>query len=238
MKEAQSNKTIAGPTSWDDIPYGANYHQALDQSLKAWWPKMFGFHLLKIGALSTYIDTRDCTIPNQVNVGLEGKFLQVIADLYQLPFANKSIDACLLAHTLSYTNNPLRLLREVDRILINDGWLVITTFNPVSMLGLSKICSILFRCQPYRSKMYTQMRLLTWLGVLNFEVLHNTHLQVLPWRSQTSRLLITHLPVVSCLNVIVARKRTLLLSLKPLKNKASTLGLWHRINATTSCYQQ
>ncbi|WP_187202567.1 class I SAM-dependent methyltransferase, partial [Sodalis-like endosymbiont of Proechinophthirus fluctus] len=145
MKPAQSNKTIVAPASWEDIPCGADYRQALEQDLKLWWPKLFGFHLLKIGALSADMDTGDCAISHQVNVGLEGECLHVIADPYQLPFANKSADACLLTHTLSYTGDPHRLLREVDRVLIDDGWLVVTTFNPMSMLGLGKICPILFR---------------------------------------------------------------------------------------------
>ncbi|WMQ73991.1 MAG: hypothetical protein GPOALKHO_001009 [Sodalis sp.] len=232
MKSAQSNKTIVAPTSWDDIPCGAYYRQALEQDLKAWWPKLFGFHLLKVGALSADLDTDDCAISHQVNVGLEGEGLHVIADPYQLPFANKSVDACLLAHTLSYTVDPHRLLREVDRVLIDDGWLVISTFNPVSMLGLGKICPILFRRQPYRSRMYTQMRLLDLLEVVNFEVLHRAHLQMLPWRRrQVGRPLSTHFLAMGCLSLIVARKRTFPLRLTPLKNKASTRGLRWPVNA-------
>lgn len=234
MKPAQSNKTIMAPASWDDIPCGACYRQALEQGLKAWWPKLFGFHLLKIGALSADLDTCDCAISHQVNVGLSGENMQVMADPYQLPFANKSADSCLLAHTLSYICDPHQLLREVDRVLIDDGWLIITTFNPVSILGLGKLCPILLRRQPFRSRMYTQMRLLDWLGVLNFEVLHLSHLQVLPWRCQGGRLLSAHFPSIGCLSVIIARKRTFPLSLTPLKRKTLTSGLQHPVNVTTT----
>ncbi|UVK77490.1 MAG: putative S-adenosyl-L-methionine-dependent methyltransferase [Sodalis sp. Fse] len=217
MKHVQNTKSIVAPASWDEIPRGAYYRQALEQGLKFWWPKLFGFHLLKIGALSADLDTRSCAISHQINVGLEGEQLQVVADPYQLPFANKFADACLLAHTLSYTNDPHRLLREVDRVLIDDGWLVITTFNPVSILGLGKLCPVLFRCQPFKSRMYTQMQILDWLEVLNFEVLNRTHLQVLPWRRQGGWLLSTHFPAIGCLSVIIARKRTFPLNLTPLK---------------------
>lgn len=239
MKSAQSNKTIMAPASWNDIPYGAYYRQTLEQNLKEWWPKLFGFHLLKIGALSADLDTSDCAIFHQVNVGLDGKSLHVIADPYQLPFANKSADACLLAHTLSYISDPYRLLREVDRVLIDDGWCVITTFNLMSMLGLGKICPIIFRRQPYRSRMYTQMRLLDWLEVLNFEVLYRTHLQVLPWRRQGNLILNINFYVIGCLSVIVARKRTFPLSIKPLKNKASVQRLMRPAKVTTrNCRQR
>ncbi|VTP60588.1 Methyltransferase domain [Serratia rubidaea] len=66
---------------------------------------------------------------------MSGAGLQVRADAYQLPFAAKSVDACLLAHSLPYADDPHRMLREVDRILIDDGWLVISSFNPLSLLG-------------------------------------------------------------------------------------------------------
>ncbi|CUX96978.1 class I SAM-dependent methyltransferase [Candidatus Hoaglandella endobia] len=219
MKPAQLHKVIVSPTSWDAIPKGTYYRQVLEQGLKKWWPKLFGFYLLKIGALSADLDTGDCAILHQINIGLEGKNLHVIADLYQLPFANKSADACLLAHTLSYIGDPHQLLREVDRVLIDDGWLIITTFNPISLLGLGKFFSFFFRQQPYKSRMYTPMRLLDWLGVLNFEVLYCTQFQALPWRWQRGPLLRRpNCPAIGCLSIIIARKRSLPLNLlTPLK---------------------
>ncbi|CUX96402.1 class I SAM-dependent methyltransferase [Candidatus Doolittlea endobia] len=238
MKSARSNKTIEAPVSWNEIPYGAYYRQALERGLKFWWPKLFGCHLLKIGALSADLDTGACAIAHQVNIGLKGQCLQVISDPYQLPFANKSVDACLLAHTLSYIGNPHRLLREVDRVLIDDGWLIITTFNPVSVLGLSKICQVFFLRQSYRRRMYTHTRLLDWLSVLNFEVLQCTHLQALPWQHQGwGRLLDSYCQVIGCLILIVARKRTFPINLMPLKNPTFLRGLHRPINTVTCTFR-
>ncbi|MEM8266510.1 SAM-dependent methyltransferase, partial [Morganella morganii] len=49
---------------------------------------------------------------------------------------------------------------------IDDGWLVIRSFNPFSLLGLGKLVPGLRRRQPYVSRMFTQMRLLDWLSLL------------------------------------------------------------------------
>lgn len=231
MKPAQITQPITAPTSWDDLPYGENYRRALQASLLPWWPKLYGFHLIKVGALSGDIDTNECAISHQVNVGVKGDNLNVIADPFQLPFANKSTDACLLAHTLSYTSDPHRLLREVDRVLIDDGWLIISTFNPVSLLGMGKLCPILHRRQPYRSRMYSQMRLLDWLSVLNYEVLHRSRFQVLPWRRRGGGLLSDHLPAIGCLSMIVARKRTFPLTLNLAKSKAIKASLRRTVGA-------
>lgn len=191
-----------------------------------------------MGMLSAELATDKCAISHQVNVGLEGEGLQVIADAYQLPFAAKSVDACLLAHTLSYADDPHRMLREVDRVLIDDGWLVISSFNPCSLLGLGKLVPGLRHRQPYVSRMFTQMRLLDWLSLLNYEVLHRARFHVLPWHRQWRKILCTHLPALGCMSVIVARKRTLPLTPTPMKlgrENCLSAARWARPRATANC---
>lgn len=104
----------------------------------------------------------------------------VKANPLQLPFAEKSVDACLLAHSLPWCDDPHRLLREADRVLIDDGWLVISGFNPMSLMGLRKLVPVLRRTPPYNSRMFTLMRQLDWLSLLNYEVLYQSGFQVIP----------------------------------------------------------
>lgn len=61
---------------------------------------MYGFHLLKVGNLSAEINTEACAVSHQVNVSTKGSPVEVQADPLHLPFAPKSVDVCLLAHTL------------------------------------------------------------------------------------------------------------------------------------------
>ena len=103
------------------MPWGEYYRESLERQMKPWLTKLYGFHLLKIGNLSAEINTEACAISHQVNVSLQGNPVQVKADPLHLPFAEKSVDACLLAHTLPWCSDPHRLLREADRVLIDDG---------------------------------------------------------------------------------------------------------------------
>ncbi|WP_038498938.1 methyltransferase domain-containing protein [Candidatus Palibaumannia cicadellinicola] len=215
MKHKKINSLIT-PTSWNDINCGMYYRQTLEQGLQYWWPKLFGFYLLKIGSLSIELDTKTCAISHQVNVGFNCKNLQVIANPDALPFANKSTDACLLAHTLSYHSNPHRQLSEVDRVLINDGWLILTTFNLISILGMINVCPFLVRNHQFRSRMFTKMRLLNWLSELNFEVVHYMSLKTL--FSQYKNILHTNYSNIGCLNIIIARKRTIPLNFTLIKH--------------------
>ncbi|VFS57909.1 Uncharacterised protein [Kluyvera cryocrescens] len=73
---------------------------------------------------------------------------------------------------------------EADRVLIDDGWLIISSFNPVSLMGLRKLMPVLRKSVPYNSRMFTLTRQLDWLALLNFEVLHQSQFQVLPWAKQ------------------------------------------------------
>ena len=67
--------------------------------------------------------------------------------------------------------------------------------------------------------MFSQMRLLDWLSLLNYEVVYRSRFQVVPWNRRGGRMISTHIPALGCLNIMVARKRTLPLTMTPAKNQ-------------------
>jgi SAM-dependent methyltransferase len=57
-----------------------------------------------------------------------------IADLNQkLPMQDKSFDVVVSVEGIEHLENPHLFLREVNRVLKNDGWLILTTPNIVSL---------------------------------------------------------------------------------------------------------
>ncbi|MFD1801394.1 class I SAM-dependent methyltransferase [Mixta tenebrionis] len=232
MKPAKTRKSLAVPLSWRDMPWGESFRDALSHHLQPCLGKLYGFHLLKIGNLSAEIDTQNCAISHQVSVGETGQEVQVIADPLHLPFEAKSVDACLLAHTLSWSHDPHRILREVDRVLIDDGWMILTGFNPLSLLGMGKLIPGLHRRAPWNGRMFSQMRLLDWLSLLNYEVVYRSRFQVVPWNRQGGKVISTHVPALGCINIMVARKRTLPLTMTPAKKRAGQVKLRATVNAT------
>ena len=238
MLPARTRKKITAPASWDAFPCGEYYRAALERQLQAWLGKLYGFHLLKIGNLSVELDTSGCPISHQVNVAELGGNLHVQGSQYQLPFAHKSVDACLLAHTLAYAEDPHRTLREVDRVLIDDGWLVLSSFNPLSLVGIAKLVPVVRKRQPYVSQMFTQTRLLDWLGLLNYEVMMKSRFQVLPWCAKGGKTLSTHLPALGCMTVMVARKRTLPLTPSAKKVPARRQAIPQAVGASSKSYRK
>lgn len=217
MKRIRSDPEVPILNSWNEFPRGPDYRFQVQKYMQPWWSKFFGVYLLKIGTLSTEITTHECAIPYQINVGDRGHQMQVIADLNELPFSEKSVDVCLLFNTLSDVANPHRLLREVDRILVDDGWLVISHFNSFSLLGVGKLLPVIRQRPPYACRMFSRMRVLDWLHLLNYEVVHQIGFHVLPWYHKGRCCISTRLSAISCLSLIIARKRTTPLTLDAFK---------------------
>ncbi len=183
---------------------------------------MYGFHLLKIGNLSAEINCEACAVSHQVNVSAQGLPVQCRRThfIFLLPI-NPLMFVYWHIH-LPWCTDPHRLLREADRVLIDDGWLVISGFNPISLMGLRKLVPVLRKTSPYNSRMFTLMRQLDWLSLLNFEVLHASRFHVLPWNKHGGKLLNAHIPALGCLQLIVARKRTIPLTLNPMKQSKTS----------------
>lgn len=232
MKAARSVKSITMPDSWRDIPWGEYYRMAIEQHLQAWWPKIYGFHMLKLGQFSVELDTKISTISHQVNVTTHLTQTNVMASLNYLPFENKSIDVCLMAHVLDYSADPHWLLREADRILVDDGWIIVTSFNPISVLGLGKCIPFLRQKQPYNCRMFSLKRQIDWLSVLNYEVITQQNFQIMPF-SRPIKCDVRQFRLGGCVNLIIARKRTRPLTPTAMKFALPRLGLKGRVLGAT-----
>ena len=95
--------------------------KAIEQQLSQWWPKIFGYHLLKIGSLSSALDTSACNIKHQIKLNEQQEQASVVADPDALPFLELSIDAVLLAHCLEFYPDPHHIVREAHRVLKPGG---------------------------------------------------------------------------------------------------------------------
>jgi SAM-dependent methyltransferase len=101
-------------------------------------------------------------------------------DFDALPFPNQSLDLVVLPHALELSRDPHLTLREVERVLVPEGRVMILGFNPASMWGLRQRLgraraavglggrSSLFL--PRAGEFLGYWRLRDWLRLLSFEV--------------------------------------------------------------------
>ncbi|WP_311223962.1 MULTISPECIES: methyltransferase domain-containing protein [unclassified Acidovorax] len=102
----------------------------------------------------------------------------LLADAVALPFESASIDLVLLPHALELSVDPHAALREVERVLVPEGRVVISGLNPWSLWGLRQRRARLYqRCGaggqlylPDVGEFIAPGRLRDWLRLLNFEV--------------------------------------------------------------------
>jgi len=90
----------------------------------------------------------------------------------ELPIATASTDLVVLPHVLEFAENPHDILREVERILVPEGQVIITGFNNLSLWGareeLGKLAGAPFL--PPGADLIAFTRLKDWLKLLSFDI--------------------------------------------------------------------
>lgn len=175
IKPTRTSESFPQPYSWQQVKHGSWIFESLQIYLNQWSPQFFGYHLLKLGGLSCEFSTRPCQIKHQIHLDVQSDLQDIQADAFDLPFFEKSIDTVMLMHQLDYSSDPHRLLREVDRVLVDDGYLVISGFNLCSLFGLKQWLPSLKTSQqkglPHANQIYMPKRIHDWLRLLNYEVM-------------------------------------------------------------------
>lgn len=103
-------------------------------------------------------------------------------DSAALPFPPASLDLVVLPHTLEFSADPHHVLREVERVLVPEGRVVISGLNPASLWGLrqgrghvaNRVGGAAFGTSPLYlpevGDFIGPWRLRDWLRLLSFEV--------------------------------------------------------------------
>jgi SAM-dependent methyltransferase len=198
MTESQSIACFADFLVSDPGRYLLEWEQRLFDTAV---PDIFGYHAMQLGTpqIDALRENRmplrcialDCT-PEKL-AGSEQylcgrREVALVARFDELPFSSQSIDLLVLPHVLEFAEEPHRVLREVDRVLMPEGQLVITGFNPASLWGahhwMGRIGLRPFL--PRSSQLIALPRLKDWLKLLSFEVNRGRFGCYAPWvRSQT-----------------------------------------------------
>jgi SAM-dependent methyltransferase len=160
--------SIPGIDAWLDTAQG-RYVMAWEQArIDALVTDLFGYNALQLG-LPQYNLLAQNRIPLRQIAGESGP-IDVLCNLCELPFAANSIDLVVMPHILEFHDDPHQILREVERILIPDGQLVITGFNPISLWGLRQRLTRNKKEFPANGHYMSVLRLKDWLQLLSFEV--------------------------------------------------------------------
>ena len=182
-------------TDWLTTPASAYFLAWEQRYLDAAVADVFGFHALQLGLPE--LDALRCNrMPHQwlavdsaaapstaasvenAAVSRGGRVAALACDFDALPFDSQSLDLVVLPHALEFARDPHLTLREVERVLMPEGRVVIIGFNSTSLWGmrqqtaharlrLGMSASMLL---PVGSELIAYRRLRDWLRLLSFEV--------------------------------------------------------------------
>ena len=192
------DSSIIGLTDWLQTPPGqyllawetAQFDQAVSD--------IFGYHAIQLGfpALNSLASNRmphrwlagTASLPNAQPQAAAvaaaapdgtGRWPKaaLFTDAGALPFAASSLDLVVLPHTLEQSPDPHATLREVERVLVPEGRLVISGLNPVSLWAMRQRRGHFYQrfgrsdlFLPESGEFIGYWRLRDWLRLLSFEV--------------------------------------------------------------------
>jgi SAM-dependent methyltransferase len=140
-------------------------------------PRLYGYHLVFLGeaALASLVETSLISHRVFIHPHTMAPSLSTLKGSNEaLPFLTDSVDVVVLPHVLEHAIHPHQVLRETHRILIPEGHLVITGFNPLSCWGGWHAYQHLRGKTPSGGKMLTLGRLRDWLTLLDFRIVGAT----------------------------------------------------------------
>lgn len=144
---------------------------------------IFGYHALQLGLpeLDTLASNR---MPHRWLALNEARSVDapvkphLVCDFGALPFEENSLDLVVLPHSLELNVDPHATLREVERVLVPEGKVVVCCLNPASLWGLRQRRAHVYRRLGLGNELYLPdagdfigyWRLRDWLRLLSFEV--------------------------------------------------------------------
>jgi SAM-dependent methyltransferase len=162
-------------SNWFESPLGKRVFAAEEEEMLDILPDMFGYHILQYGysAESNYLAAS--RIPDKTILFLDESEINhdlnaIHTSAEELPIAEDSIDVIVLPHILEYSKDAHKLLREMDRVLIGDGRVVIIGINPLSLWGVWHLFLCWWGNMPWSGRLISIPKIKDWLSLLDFEV--------------------------------------------------------------------
>ncbi|MEY2776002.1 MAG: hypothetical protein RLY30_100 [Pseudomonadota bacterium] len=161
---------------WLASPSGAGLKAATQAWLNQRLADQFGYQALEIGPGGLHalaenrISTRSRLSFYAPTLGqVEPQSTEIICTPEALPLESDSVDLLVLLFSLELVEDPHALLREVERVLIPEGQLVVVGLNPYSLWSFHRPMSpVLF--PPIAGRWISYRRLRDWCQLLGLEV--------------------------------------------------------------------
>lgn len=162
---------VLAPTlhDWFETPLGAAVLTAEQRLIDRALTDCFGYHLLQLGIDNRLTLFGSSRVQRCIKAGTGATEVAVRCKLDALPFETDSIDVAILHHALEFSASPHAVLRELHRVIVPHGRLLMVGFNPWSPLGARLwLAGRLGQRHRWHQHWLSPARMHDWLGLLGF----------------------------------------------------------------------
>lgn len=159
--------------AWLDEEQASAVREAGQGLLAEILPDLFGYHIVQLGGAERgdLLSSSRISHGFRINIGeCAAAGAELFADAEALPLASCAVDVLVLAHVLEFADDPRRILREAERVLIGEGHLVVVGFNPWSWFGAGARLLGWRGRAPWNGHFVSVRRLNDWLQLLGFDI--------------------------------------------------------------------
>jgi len=174
-KSGDREQSLAAARQWLETPFGQALLAQEERLVEEAFDGLFGEYCLQLGSWGDpnqflcFARTQrtawiaDSPVPGGIRAGVAGS-------LHRLPVRDESVDLLFLPHTLDYSDERSHaILREVDRILMPHGHLVVLGFKPGGLWGLRRLVPGA-GLPPGAGRLISDRQLSDWLQLLDMRI--------------------------------------------------------------------
>jgi len=184
---------------------------------------LFGYYLLQVGRLDeqnwlSSSRVSRCEVMDFTPADFQSEMPGFRGLPEHLPIKSDSLDVMFLPHVLEFSQHPHAVLREVERILIPEGHVVLLVFNPFSLWKFWQWMPRKRQKVPWCGRFLSTPRIKDWFALLGFDVVsiqgyffrpalqQRTIMQRLSFFERMGN---RFWPIFGAANLIVAKKRVM-----------------------------
>ena len=186
-------------------------------------PDLFGYFLLQCGCPEIKLEKEqgswleNSRVSSRFSLDYDiNQWVSAQANLAHLPIKADSLDIVVLPHVLDFSAEPHQVLREVERVLIAEGHVIILGFNPWSLWNGFRFIHIWNKQPPWNARFLSSSRVMDWLALLGFDVIQQQgyfhqlpiqNIKIIKKMRFLDKFIQRFLPNLGAGYVLVARKR-------------------------------
>lgn len=140
--------------------------------LKEWVCQLHGQRLLYAGIDDQPRYLKRSRLQHNFRMGLDWQREVIQPDAWMAqgdwPLPDASVDVVVLQHVLDMSTRPHQIIREAARVIVPNGYLIVTGFNPYSLWGGVRWLRTFSTGLPWVTNPVSEFRLQDWLTLLDF----------------------------------------------------------------------